>query len=75
MLFDEIQNVNGWEISINSYYKLYDTNVYVTNFNSNLLNGKLASVLTGCYISIDVYPFSLMNFVIIGNYCSHGKSF
>lgn len=34
LLFDEIQNVKGWEISINSYYKLDNTDIYITGSNS-----------------------------------------
>ena len=62
LLFDEIQNVKDWEISINSYYKLSNTDVYVAGSNSNLLNGSLATFLTGRYISIEMYPFSFNEF-------------
>ena len=62
LFFDEIQNVNDWEISVNGYRALPNTDVYVTSSDSNLLNGKLATFLTGRYISIEVYPFSFNEF-------------
>ena len=62
LLFDEIQNVKDWEISINSYYKLSNTDVYVSGSNSKLLSKDLATFLTGRYISIELYPFSFNEF-------------
>ncbi|WP_299521788.1 ATP-binding protein [uncultured Methanobrevibacter sp.] len=62
LLFDEVQNVENWEISINSYYKLPNTDIYVTGSNSKLLSKDLTTFLTGRYISIELYPFSFSEF-------------
>ena len=37
LFFDEIQNVKGWEKSINSYMVDLDCDLYITGSNSNLL--------------------------------------
>lgn len=63
LFFDEIQNVHEWEISINGYYKLSNVDIYITGSNSKLLSKELATLLTGRYISIEMYPFSFNEFI------------
>ena len=57
LFFDEIQEVKGWEKSINSYRVPLDSDIYITGSNSKLLSGGLATLLTGRYLTINVYPF------------------
>ena len=52
LFFDEIQNVSKWEISINSYFKLPNVEVYITGSNSKLLSSELATYLTGRYVCV-----------------------
>ena len=47
LFFDEIQEVKGWEKSINSYRVSIDCDIYITGSNSKLLSGELATHLTG----------------------------
>ncbi|MBE6488869.1 MAG: ATP-binding protein [Methanosphaera stadtmanae] len=63
LFFDEIQQVKGWEKSINSYRVSMDSDIYITGSNSKLLSGELATLLTGRYITINVYPFSFKEFL------------
>lgn len=56
--FDEIQEINGWEKSINSYLIDFDADIYITGSNANLLSGELATYIAGRYVEIKVYPFS-----------------
>lgn len=63
LFFDEIQNVKDWEISINSYYKLDHTDIYITGSNSKLMSKELATLLTGRYVNIEMYPFSFKEFL------------
>ena len=58
LFFDEIQNVAGWEKSINSYRIDLNSDIYITGSNSKLLSGELATYLTGRYMEIKVYPLS-----------------
>lgn len=58
LLFDEIQQVSNWEKAINSYRVDFDVDIYITGSNSNLLSGELVTLLSGRYITIDIYPFS-----------------
>ena len=58
LLFDEIQQVSNWEKAVNSYRVDFDVDIYITGSNSNLLSGELVTLLSGRYITIDIYPFS-----------------
>ena len=63
LFFDEIQQVQGWEKSINVYRVSIDCDIYITGSNSKLLSGELATLLTGRYLTINVYPFSFKEFL------------
>jgi len=63
LFFDEIQNVKDWEVSINSYYKLENTDIYITGSNSKLMSKEFATLLTGRYVNIELYPFSFNEFL------------
>ena len=63
LFFDEIQQVKGWEKSVNTYRVSIDCDIYVTGSNSKLLSGELATLLTGRYLTINVYPFSFKEFL------------
>lgn len=58
LLFDEIQLVSNWEKSINAYRIDLNCDIYITGSNSKLLSGELATLISGRYIKIDLYPFS-----------------
>ncbi len=63
MLFlDEIQNIEGWEKFAR---RLADTkySVYITGSNAKMLSNEMMTVLGGRYLSVEVYPLSLMEFL------------
>lgn len=62
LLFDEIQNVDEWERAINSFRIDFDSDIYVTGSNSHLLSGELATLLSGRYVELTVYPISFKEF-------------
>jgi uncharacterized protein len=55
---DEIQNVPSWERFVR---RIHDEGfkVYLTGSNAKLLSSELATHLTGRYIRIELYPFSV----------------
>ena len=59
ILLDEIQEVERWQVAINSIRVDLDCDLYLTGSNSKLLSGKLATYLSGRYVQIQVFPFSL----------------
>lgn len=63
LLFDEIQQVDGWEKSVNTYRVDLDCDIYITGSNSKLLSNELATLLAGRYIKINIYPFSYKEYI------------
>ncbi len=62
ILFDEIQNLNKWELFVNKLqrqgYKLV-----ITGSNSNLLSKELSTHLTGRHTRTTILPFSFKEFL------------
>lgn len=63
LLFDEIQKVKNWEVSLNSYRVDLECDIYITGSNSQLLSGELATLISGRYISINMLPFSFKELI------------
>jgi len=58
LFFDEIQLINDWQKSINAYRIDLDADIYITGSNSQILSGELATLLSGRYVKIEIFPFS-----------------
>ncbi|ARM76907.1 ATP-binding protein [Acidianus manzaensis] len=60
-LFDEIQNVNGWERFVS---RLRNTKrIIVTGSNSKLLSNELGTSLTGRHVDFTLFPFSFNEYL------------
>ncbi|MCL2223218.1 MAG: ATP-binding protein, partial [Oscillospiraceae bacterium] len=68
LFFDELQEVDNWESCINSLRMSSDTDIYITGSNSKMLSGEFATKLSGRYIQIQVYPFSLREYSMAMSY-------
>lgn len=62
IFFDEIQNVNGWELFVNRLLR-EGNKVFVTGSNSNLLSKELGTHLTGRHVDLELYPFSFSEYL------------
>lgn len=62
LLFDEIQNVQGWELFANRLHR-QGYNLLITGSNSKLLSKELATHLTGRYTRLEIHPFSFREFL------------
>lgn len=58
LIFDEVQNVEGFEKAVNSFRATGDASIFITGSNGKLLSGELATHLSGRYVSFRVMPFS-----------------
>ena len=67
LFFDEIQNVEKWELVINSFKSDYKekVSIFITGSNSDLLSGELATHIAGRYVSFKVLPFSFEEVCIL----------
>lgn len=63
LLLDEIQEVKNWEKAINSFQVDFNTDIYITGSNSNLLSSELATYLSGRYVLIKIYTLSFFEFI------------
>lgn len=68
ILLDEVQNVDKWEKAINSLNVDFDVDIYITGSNAYLLSSELATLLSGRYIEIKMYPLSFNEFLKFNNY-------
>lgn len=72
LFFDEIQQVSGWEKTVNSLSLEYDADIYVTGSNAYLLSSELATLISGRYVEIKMLPLSFKEYY--GYYRDSGKS-
>lgn len=63
LLFDEIQEVEGWEKAVNSFMVDFDVDIYITGSNSHLLSSELSTFLAGRYVEIPIYTLSFSEFI------------
>lgn len=68
ILLDEVQNVKEWEKAINSLNVDFDVDIYITGSNAYLLSSELATLLSGRYIEIKMYPLSFKEFLKFNEY-------
>lgn len=63
IFLDEIQNVTKFQKAVDGLYILKNVDLYITGSNAYLLSGELATLLTGRYVEIKMYPLSFKEYV------------
>jgi predicted AAA+ superfamily ATPase len=69
IFLDEVQNIENWELFVNSYSQDFTSEyeIFITGSNSSLLSGELASYLSGRYVEFEIYPFSFNEYTSYNN--------
>lgn len=62
-MFDEVQEVEGWEKVVRRLCSSDDVDVYLTGSNSKVLSSDLATLLSGRYVQVNVYPLSYAEYL------------
>lgn len=63
IFLDEVQEVDGWEKALRSLMVDFDVDLYITGSNAHLLSSELATLITGRYVQIPVYPLSFREYL------------
>ncbi len=65
VFIDEVQNIDSWELAINSLSQDFTRkiSIYITGSNSKLLSGELATHLSGRYVQFLILPY------VFSEYC------
>ena len=74
VLFDEIQNVKDWELTLASLNSKGNCDVYITGSNSEMLSSDLATHISGRHVEIEVLPLSLKEFSVKNDYSDKYKA-
>jgi len=77
LFIDEVQEIENWEKVIISLHKKEDYDIYLTGSNAHLLSSELATLISGRYIEIKMYPLSYSEFVLFkgDNFKAHEECF
>ena len=62
VFLDEVQNVEKFQKAVDGLYIKKNIDVYITGSNAYLLSGELATLLSGRYIEIKMYPLSFKEY-------------
>ncbi len=66
-LFDEIQNIPGWEKFIRRVHDTLSPHIYITGSNSKLLSSDISTSLRGRSINYELHPLSFREFLHFKN--------
>ena len=72
MFFDEIQNIDGWDLFVLRVFKSYCRNVYVTGSNAKLLSSEISTALRGWTLDYEMLPLSFREFCRFKGIDAHG---
>ncbi|MCF6335665.1 MAG: AAA family ATPase, partial [Spirochaetales bacterium] len=77
LFFDEIQNVDKFELVLNSFRSTHKkVSIFITGSNTKLLSGELATHLGGRTVSFTILPFSFKEFLELkGSEKNHAELF
>ena len=67
LIFDEIQIVPSFEKALESLRINFDVDIYITGSNAFFLSSEFATLLSGRYVEIKMYPLSFSEFLDFHN--------
>jgi predicted AAA+ superfamily ATPase len=63
VFLDEIQNVQDFQKAVDSLHLKKNVDLYITGSNAYLLSGELATLISGRYVEIKMFPLSFKEYV------------
>lgn len=61
ILLDEVQNLDAWDLWVSELFRM-GKNLVITGSNAKMLSSEMATVLTGKYIQVEMFTFSIEEF-------------
>ena len=63
LFLDEVQEIDGWEKTVNSLQTDFDVDIYVAGSNSRMMSSEISTYLTGRYVSFHIYTLSFAEYI------------
>ena len=63
LFFDELQRIDRWEDTVNSFRVDFNCDIYITGSNAYLLSSEYATYLSGRCVEIKMLPLSFREFI------------
>lgn len=63
LFFDELQRIQNWEDTVNSFRVDFNCDIYITGSNAYLLSSEYATYLSGRCVEIKMLPLSFSEFL------------
>ena len=63
IILDEIQHVKEFERAVDSLYIKNNTDLYITGSNAYMLSSEIATLLSGRYMEIQMFPLSFKEYI------------
>ena len=63
LFIDEIQEISAWEKAVLSLFANTNADIYISGSNAHLFSDDLATLLSGRYITIPIYPLTFKEFI------------
>jgi predicted AAA+ superfamily ATPase len=73
IMIDEVQEISEWEKAIASFLSDDWGDIYITGSNAHLLSSELATLLSGRYIEIPIYPLCFAEFLEFRKFTQSGN--
>lgn len=63
LFFDEVQRIDNWEDTVNSFGVDFNCDIYITGSNAYLLSSEYSTYLSGRCVEIKMLPLSFSEFI------------
>jgi uncharacterized protein len=63
LFFDEIQNVENWQLVIRRLHDTKNIEIFLTGSSSKLLSKEIATSLRGRSLAVEIFPYSFREFI------------
>lgn len=68
LFFDELQRIQNWEDTVNSFRVEFNCDIYITGSNAYLLSSEYSTYLSGRCVEIKMLPLSFREFLYFHNF-------